>query len=114
MVLLAVPVRPIYVNDCSECEIVHGSEWSWESGRRPEQNPGCGDSCQQRLPLPPTLPGLGGCSRRRSRCSCDHLTQPTNCSVPVHLHNLGMLSHAGPEFYDVPVLAAYTGRPSAA
>lgn len=114
MALLPVPVHPVYGDDCVECEIVHGSERRQESGRRAERDPGWSNSRQQRLPLPPALPGLGGGSRRRSRCSSDHLAQPTNRSVPLHLHNPGVLPPAGPTFYHVPVHAAHAGRPSAA
>lgn len=112
--LLAVPVRAVYGDDRVEREIVHGGERRWQSGRRGERDPGWRNSRQQRLPLPPALPGLGGGSRRRSRRSSGHLTQPTNRSVSLHLHNLGVLPPAGAALYHVPVHAAHAGRPSAA
>lgn len=67
------------------------------------------DPTGERLVLPPAVPGLGGGYRGRRQRPGDHITQPANPPVPVHLHYLGVLPHADQAVHHVPFNAAYTG-----
>lgn len=115
MAVFPVPVHPIYICNCGECEVVHGGQWQQHSGRqRPGENPECTTPTRECLMLSSAVPGLGGGCRGCSRGPCDCVSQPANAPVSLHLHNLGVLPPAGQAVYHVPVNAAHTGRPPAA
>ncbi len=114
MAVLPVPVHPSCICNCGECEVVHGGQWQWCSGRHPGANPGRTASTRECLMLSAAVLGLGGGCRGCSRGPCGHVTHPENPPVSVHLHNLGVLPPAGQAVYHVPVNSAHTGRPPAA